>query len=1278
MYKQTSYILLLAIFIMVCIPFIMNGQSEIIWSNTYGGAEDESFQDVFITSQDNAQTIGFGQSTDGNLRSDNGLYDILISELNSNGNISRSTSIGGSKNDLGKSILIHEERTFIGGLSYSVDKDIARNLGGGDILFASLNNELRLQSSTLLGGNNLDNIIGVKMMQDGSIVIVGNTNSTDLNQSGVGGATDVYVCRLLPEGIVLWEKTFGSDRVDKVSDVVINSQDEIVIVGSTFSDDFVGYRKGIKDGFVMCINNLGDEIWGRRFGNGNYASFVACDVDNKDNILITGVQGQVNPDISGIQGIYNEDIMVLKLDNRGEDVWRRTQGGQEDDLATDIISTLDGGVLVIGATKSFDGIVFSNFGDRDAFVLKLDKDGQKEWSKGYGGSLDDILNSVAQDKFGQYWLVGQTTSSDIHLPENHGGVDAWVLKLKGKAPSLTVNLGAPLVVCEGEVVQLDASIAGCDCEYIWSDGFDGAVRSFEVVGSRTLSVNVSDEAGNVASDDITITVNRNPVFELVAENPTCANESNGQITASLLSSNEALVYTWSINNPGNSEILSELTSGEYSLVITDQNNCSSEQSIALSDPAILTLDASVSNTECENLEGQIVAKVTGGTAPYQYIWSNGASNSTLVGVGAGEFHLTVTDNNGCNITRSYIIDQEEVDFDLEFDISNNTCSGLDEAQITVLNASEISEFDWSTGGSEASISNLAAGEYTLNYITQIGCSGTQSFTISEPDALAAETVVNDNICGDAKDGRIELIIDGGTPPYIMAWSNGESTPLIDELEAGNYSVTINDDNGCAIILEEVISAPISIVLESANVSSQVCEDIEEGMISVNISGGTGELIFAWSNGASTPSISNLAPGLYELSVTDELNCTQIFDFLVDEAIALPELNVTQSDPSCTGDANGLVELSAVDGISYTWPDGFIGNERDDLPAGEYEITVANSSGCTDLILVSLSEPEELDMFYILENASCFGLSDASIEVLTTGGTEPYTLTVENTASQIFDVTSTQSLEGIPAGLYFISLLDDNGCALSSPLVLTEPDSIIIEAEVFDVSCFGDRDGQITALVSGGTGEYTYDWGTGENSSTIQNLPGGTFLLEVVDENNCLAFETYDVLEPTPIQVLPAFTAPSQANNDGVISLILSGGLPPYTVNWSDGVEGSQRSELEAGTYEYTVLDANNCIISDSIVLEGPNSIRTPNKLEEVTIFPNPVNQVLFIDVKINYANLKLSLYNTLGQEVYGSHFDRYSIGRHPVPVQQLASGIYYLSLSNDSNAGIYKVVVEHP
>ncbi len=1259
--------------------FNLKGQSEILFSQSFGGAQDETFQDIFITAENEALIIGYGQSNDGLIQSNKGLYDMLVCEMSNAGGVNWSTNIGGSDDDLGKSILNHEDNIFIGGLTYSSDQDITNNKGGGDILFGTLDQEQQFDAVSMLGGNKLDNIVGLKMMLDCSIIVVANTNSTDVTETGVGGATDIYVCRMLANGVILWETKFGSSRVDKANDVIINGQDEIIIVGTTFSDEFLEFRKGTKDGFVMSINNTGEKIWGRRFGNGNYTSFTACDIDAENNILVSGIQGQINNNNSGIRGIYNEDIIAFKLNEDGEQIWQQIQGGKENDFATDIISTNDGGSLIVGHTLSYDNLNNVNFGGHDGFALKLDSDGQKEWSKTYGGSEDDLIHSVRQDGHGHYWLVGQTASSDIHLFENNGGNDAWVLKLKGKVPQLALDLGNPIVVCEGELVNIDASLNNCDCSYTWSDGVEGAAREFTAIESETLSLTVQDELGNVAIDNIRIIVNARPKFELDIQNVSCAGALDGEINANLLSSaSTSLTYSWSVNNNAMGPNLSELSPGFYELTVTDENNCFTTESVEISEPNPLELSAEITDALCENLQGEIMLEVSGGTGLYEYEWSSGHSTISLTGVGSGEYQVTVTDSNGCSILENYEIKRKELEFELEFDLTDNLCNGFSLASISILNNTDINTFEWSNGETTASISNLEAGDYTLNYITNDGCSGQQTFTVGEPEMLSVETVVVNNNCGDAREGSISLDISGGVEPYILAWVGGENTTSIENLTSGIYRVTINDNNGCALIIEEQIQAPETIILEDAEIVDSFCSGEDIGSIEIMVAGGTGTLEYNWNTGSTSQSISNLGAGEYQVTVIDEMDCSSIFEFTVEGGSELPEIEVAQNNPLCFGSSDGEIILSQPANISYQWPDGFIGHERNNLSAGDYEITVGNNFGCTKVINIALTEPAELDMSFFLENVSCFGASDGSIQVISTGGTTPYMVSIENSASQIFGLSGDQTLVDLPPGLYFTSLEDANGCELGLPIVLNEPEPILIDASVVDVTCFGDMNGQITTAVTGGTGEYSYFWGGDLTSSSLFDLSGGIFQLEVTDENNCIETNIFQVNEPTLLEALPILTSPSPSSNDGSIGLDLSGGVPPYTVLWAHGEEGALIENLGIGTYEYTIIDANDCLLTGSVLLESTTSTRNKEQISAISLFPNPTNQDVFVDTDIEYRDLQLSLHNALGQQVLGRHYHTFSRGTHRLSVSQLPSGIYYLSLSTPSSEGIYKVVVEHP
>ena len=1222
MFNRVIKIAALAFFMLSFFIVNMRGQSDILWSQTYGGEQDETFQDIFLNSDKGAQVIGFGQSNAGTIKTGKGLYDMIICEMNADGELDWTSSVGGSNNDLGKSILLDQGKTYIGGLTYSSDLDQKINLGSGDILFGSLDeDDHTLSQSTLLGGNKLDNIVGVKLQHDGSLILVANTNSSDLAQNGVGGGTDIYIARLLPDGVILWENTIGSNAVDKAGDFIINSKGEIIIVGTTFSDDFLEFRKGIKDGFVVCLNTDGQQKWGKRFSNGNYSSFVACDLDRDENIILTGVQGKINTSDSGINGIYNEDIWVIQLDNEGEENWRMLFGGSDDDFATDIVASHDGGMLVVGNTESYDGLISGNFGNKDAFALKLDASGNKVWSEKYGGSQDDLIEAVAQDKDGHYWLVGQTVSEDNNLSENNGGSDAWILKLKGERPILQIDLGDPIQICKGESIEIDVELNFCTCDYIWSDGVEGAVRTITGVENETLELSITDEAGNSATDEIEIIVYQKPDFVLITEQPSCADTQDGELSIILTEANTNLSFEW--NNGESESGLVDLGAGNYTLSITDENGCTQELSTALEAPAQIEVMATTETATCNTGSGQIMLDVSGGTGAFSYTWSDGHEDRDNLNLLPGEYTVTVSDANNCSIEESYEIENIDIEAELEFEIINNSCYEGQDGSIQILNSNDFASFSWSTSSEDSEVSNLSAGEYTLNYTTADGCTGEQFFEVSEPSLISAEATVNNNLCFGDNNGTIGLEIRGGVSPYHYEWSTGVSTPFLTGLNEGIYEVTISDANGCTLSLEHEIVSPAALSIVEVLTADESCVAANDGMISIDISGGTGNIEYNWTDGQNGSSIENLEAGIYEVIISDDNGCTLINEVEIENANIFPLVEVDQIDPSCHTGNNGHISFSSdvVDNeLIYTWADGADDQERNDLNSGTYEVTISSVAGCSIIEEITLIDPSPLDVDLASQAISCFEAEDAQLEVNVAGGTSPYSIAVVggNTMTQVQD--NSALIENLQAGAYSILVTDINGCFQEFSTSIDEADPISIDEDVIAASCFGLGDAQLELNIAGGASPYSLEI-MGENASiqlqgnnaVADSLLAGVYDVVVIDNNGCIQEISTTINEPEQIIIEGIVTdASCFGKMDGAVETIVNGGVGDISYVWANGYIGNMIEGINAANYSVEVTDENNC------TQERVFEVNQPEELEVSNIFspPGPSNNNGSITLKI--------------------------------------------------------------
>ena len=204
------------------------------------------------------------------------------------------------------------------------------------------------------------------------------------------------------------------------------------------------------------------------------------------------------------------------------------------------------------------------------------------------------------------------------------------------------------------------------------------------------------------------------------------------------------------------------------------------------------------------------------------------------------------------------------------------------------------------------------------------------------------------------------------------------------------------------------------------------------------------------------------------------------------------------------------------------------------------------------------------------------------------------------------------------------------------------------------------------------------WTDSLTSANLNNLNSGIYELEITDENNCTAEALFEVESPNELIVESEIIPQTSTDQNGSIKLFIDGGTSPYNLTWDHNALGTFLTDLASGTYFYSVIDANDCTLRDSIILEAITSTSTQNTISGVTLFPNPTDRDLHINTLLTHKNINLVLHNAIGQVVYQEQHNTFAAGNHSIDVGQLPAGLYYLSLSNAESKGLYKIVVEHP
>ena len=853
------------------------------------------------------------------------------------------------------------------------------------------------------------------------------------------------------------------------------------------------------------------------------------------------------------------------------------------------------------------------------------------WSN---GAFTQDLSSLAA---GTYTVIVNDANGTT------GGCTATTTVTITQPPVLTQTITSPTypsgtnISCFGlSDGNIDLTIGGGNpgYTYVWSNG--ATTQDLNNIVAGTYNVIVTDANGCTINSSITLTQpavltsNSVPSIYVGGFNVTGCN-ADGTINLTVNGGNPAYSYSWS--NGAVTEDLAALNAGTYSYTVTDINGCQTTGSLTLTAPAPLAQSItsftypSGDNISCFGLsDGNIDLTITGGAAPYTYLWNTGATTQDLPNVPAGTYNVTVTDQNGCQITSSITLTEPPLlttglvpsVYAGGFNVSGCVNDGT--IDLTVTGGSPGYSYSWSNGSATEDINSLIAGGYSVTVTDLNGCQSTANIVLTQPaginQSISAVTYPSGtNIsCFGLSDGSIDLDVSGGVPGYTYLWNTGAVTQDLAGVPAGSYSVVITDANGCQASAAIVLTQP---TLLTQNISAATyangdnisCFGLSNGNIDLTVSGGNPGYSYAWNTGAITQDLPNVPAGSYNVTVTDINGCTVLSSITLTQPPALTQTISAVTYPSgtnisCFGLNDGSIDLTiggGAPGYTYVWTNGSSNQDLSSLTAGTYNVVVTDINGCTINSGITLTQPtvltEAISAFAYPSgtNISCFGLSDGSIDLTINGGNPGYTYAWSNGAV-------TQDLTNIPAGTYNVVVTDINGCSIPSSITLVQPTALnqAITAATYpsgtNISCNGLSDGNINLSVNGGNPAYSFVWNTGAVTEDLPNVPAGTYSVNVTDVNGCSVNTSITLTEPTILTsgVVPSVYAGgfnvSGCVPDGTIDLTVNGGNPGYSYVWSNGSNNQDLSNLSAGTYNVTVTDINGCQTTSSITLTAPTGM----------------------------------------------------------------------------------------
>ncbi|MBN4065937.1 gliding motility-associated C-terminal domain-containing protein [Candidatus Amoebophilus asiaticus] len=701
---------------------------------------------------------------------------------------------------------------------------------------------------------------------------------------------------------------------------------------------------------------------------------------------------------------------------------------------------------------------------------------------------------------------------------------------------LTLNVTATDATCLGNDGTATVTVTGGTSPYTYSWSNSGTTDIITGLAPGNYTVTVADNNACDGISSATVNLAGGPSLSITGTNVDCFGNNNG--SADLTATGGTSPYTYSWSDGSTTEDLTNINGGTYIVTVTDNNSCSTLDTITISEPVQLTASISTTDATCGLADGSATASVSGGTTPYQYDWIDGQTTANATGLSSGSYTVTVTDGNTCTVILTGNVNDLGAPSVGIFSSTNINCNGDNDgtATATVSGGTLPYTFSWNSvpPQSDSIATGLIGGNYTIQVTDSMGCISNENVTITEPDSMDLIFVRSDISCNGANDGSAIVSTSGGTNPYTYNWSNAATTANISGLGPGSYTLTVRDNNNCSTTGNITIIEPTLLNI-SASSTDASC-GASDGTASVSVSGGVTPYQYSWSNGSTTSDISGLSSGTYTVTVVDNNNCNDITTATINNPPGSPLITILSvTDVSCFGSSEGQIVLTDTcpsPPCTYIWsPNVSNDSSASNLPAGTYTITVIDPSQCLDIETITITEPDSLVIAATTTPASCT-VDDGTGTVQVTGGTTPYTYTWSNGGN-------TSSENGLAAGNYTVVIADSNNCKdtvsltvnpSAIPTLNAEPDTTIKSGESVNLNANAGL--SVTVLWS--PPDYLSD----PNSPTPIATPEQTqqYIVTVTDSNGCTNTDTITitVLDPGVIFIPDAFSPNGDGQNDLLI------------------------------------------------------------------------------------------------------------------------------------------------
>ncbi len=776
---------------------------KIEWEYNFGGTEQDEAHQVIPNEDGTYLVIGTTNSNNIDISANNGAADFWILKLAADGSLLWEKNYGGSNTDeaFGATATLDGGYLIVGS-SNSSNIDVPNNNGNSDAWVLKIDADGLIQWSRNFGGTADDRAYSVEQNIDGTYVIVGESASSNGDLTGNNGGTDAWILKLAIDGSPIWQVNYGGSNDDSAKAITLTSDGGYVVGAQSYSNnmDVVG-NYGSGDFWLIKLSKDGIIEWNKNYGGSGLDEFYSLLQTNDKGYLLVGASESDDFDVTSNNG--NKDVWVLKVNAIGGKEWENNLGGNIDDGAINVHESGDGGYVIGGYSESNNIDVNSgNNGSRDVWIMKLNSIGSLEWEQNYGGLSTEEAHYIQQVNDGGYIVAGYSSSNSIDLSSNNGNTDYWVYKLNAPALPQAI-LPADLVVCQGEEIPLDATDPNCtNCIYSWSDGISSEpVRTISTFTDATYAVTITDQFGCTDTDDLSISVIDSPVIELGADSVICENAS-----LQLDAGNIGATYEWS--NAENGQMITVSDVGMYTVTVTNANSCTASDTFnLLAINPLPIVDLGTDESFCEG--GALILDAT--NTDSEYNWSNSFDTPAITVNTSGNYAVTVTNASGCTT-----IDAVDITVDPLPQVDLGADQAICDGQVLFLDAENAgSTFEWSS--TTENIQNIEAtteGEYSVTVTDAEGCSSTDALMLTVNPLPVVDLGADEEICEG-----VEITLDAENVGATYEWSTSAESQTISVQSSDLYSVTVTDANNC-----EATSSINVNILASPNTDLQLTSD----------------------------------------------------------------------------------------------------------------------------------------------------------------------------------------------------------------------------------------------------------------------------------------------------------------------------------------------------------------------------------------------------------------------------------------------------------------------